>query len=58
MSELKPCPFCGFGQIESDAESGMSATDDSWSVTCEGCGATINQATQAEAEELWNQRAE
>lgn len=55
MIELKPCPFCGSGNVL-----GGKSDDDGngFAVWCAGCGVMTNiYATPDEAETVWNTRA-
>lgn len=55
MSDLAPCPFCGYSH-----EKTQSAYDSGWySVRCEICHAygPSNRESNAKAEADWNRRA-
>lgn len=54
-TDLKPCPFCG-----GEANVKMWCEPDTpYLVMCESCKASVNDyATEAEAIEAWNRRAE
>lgn len=58
-SELKPCPFCG---SKADLEiTSLFEGDTSFVVSCTGCGCELlarHNATEQEAIDAWNQRAE
>lgn len=57
MSDLRPCPFCGYpGKLKTGTFCGSPR----YQVICSKCNATPGRfcKTEAEASEAWNTRAE
>jgi len=53
MSELLPCPFCGYELTEAD----IQPDEQSWWVDCSGCDCRgPDRETMQEAIEDWNER--
>lgn len=54
MAELKPCPFCGYKQI--NIIKGKYA----WTIHCcnADCGAMVVKSLKKRATEAWNRRVE
>ena len=60
--KLKKCPFCGekaeiFRDKSYNAETGETLAEHMWFVWCTECSALVSGATEDEAVERWNRRA-
>ena len=61
MTELKPCPFCGFGMpliYQYDPFDGYQGNLTRYKIVCGNCSAKINRSTEEQAIKAWNRRAE
>lgn len=55
--ELKPCPFCGYDDInvteQEDADSSCR-----WWLWCDRCGGSITASSMEKAAKMWNRRSD
>ena len=58
MTELKPCPFCGYPEQSAELFN-MPFKGCGWAVACPDCGAMTHLSIDREtAERRWNERAD
>ena len=61
MSELKPCPFCGWSNIAVYANPNNTLKRygvEQYKVCCVNCAAQLYRGKKQEAIDAWNRRAE
>lgn len=57
MAELKPCPFCGGAEIESESEVCFGGIH--YRIFCSYCGSSTDLYSDKErAKNAWNERVE
>ena len=54
-SKLKPCPFCGHGDINVTVKD-SSTLFDNVRIWCDRCGASVTGMTEEKAAWRWNRR--
>ena len=60
LKELKPCPFCGYDEINVfyfDPYDGYQGNLGMWNAKCMLCGAVIGRRDKSEVIKDWNRRA-
>lgn len=58
MIDLLPCPFCGHKVKESKAVKLIDVKHNIWTVSCDGCEASVIDDTRKSVIETWSRRYE